>query len=364
MRKGITLTFALLLLACNARAQAGSGSPTVSGGQKDVTKDAASKSKELAEAARLNSEVVRLFGEGKYDEALPLAKQVLEIREKALGDDVLVVYALNNLASIYMEKKKDGDAEPLYKRALEVIGRIGAGASDVAAEVNTHLGVLKLRSKDFKEAEPYLLRALDIEEKTHGADDPAIVPALFNLADLSFYRRDPLAMISFLDRAVTIVNKQPPKKDLDTASRLRTYICPIMSAREGKELSEKIGQAMYRLEEPEKAAEFEKQEKERAARGDGDKNAVKGGVLAGRAISKVAPDYPAEAKKQRVMGTVVLQITVDETGKVVQAEKVCGHPLLVPAAIAAVYRWRFSPTLLYGTPVKVTGTVTVNFTLQ
>jgi protein TonB len=37
---------------------------------------------------------------------------------------------------------------------------------------------------------------------------------------------------------------------------------------------------------------------------------------------------------------------------------------LQQAAVSAVRNWRFSPTMLSGQPVKVTGTVTVNFTLQ
>src|SRR2546423_1233224 len=170
-------------------------------------------SSELAEAARLNSEVVKLFAAGKYDEALPLARRVLEIREKALGDNILVVYALNNLASIYTGKGKDGEAEPLFRRSLAVLEKIGAGVSDVAAEVNTRLGVLKLRGGNYKEAEPFLRRSLEILEKGHGADDPSVVPALLNIAHLYLLRRDSAAFIGDLDPAATIINNQPPSND-------------------------------------------------------------------------------------------------------------------------------------------------------
>jgi len=91
---------------------------------------------------------------------------------------------------------------------------------------------------------------------------------------------------------------------------------------------------------------------------------VSGGVLTGKAISKPPPAYPAIAKAARAQGTVVVQITVDESGRVVSASAISGNPLLQQAAVAAVRNWRFSPTMLTGQPVKVTGTVTVNFTLQ
>lgn len=91
---------------------------------------------------------------------------------------------------------------------------------------------------------------------------------------------------------------------------------------------------------------------------------VSGGVLNGKVVSRVTPAYPPIAKAARAAGTVVVQITVDESGRVVAANAVSGHPLLQQAAVNAVRGWKFSPTLLSGQPVKVTGSVTVNFTLQ
>jgi TonB family protein len=91
---------------------------------------------------------------------------------------------------------------------------------------------------------------------------------------------------------------------------------------------------------------------------------VNGGILNGKAISKPAPVYPAIAKAARASGTVVVNVVVDESGRVSEAVAVSGHPLLQQAAASAVRQWRFTPTLLSGQPVKVTGTVTVNFNLQ
>jgi TonB family protein len=89
-----------------------------------------------------------------------------------------------------------------------------------------------------------------------------------------------------------------------------------------------------------------------------------GGVLNGKAISKPAPLYPPIAKAARAQGTVTVQILVDESGRVVSASAVGGHPLLQQAAVAAARQARFSPTLLSGQPVKVSGVITYNFVLQ
>ncbi len=91
---------------------------------------------------------------------------------------------------------------------------------------------------------------------------------------------------------------------------------------------------------------------------------VQGGVLNGRAVSKPAPPYPETAKAARASGTVTVQVVVDESGKVISASAVGGHPLLQQAAVDAARQATFSPTLLSGTPVKVSGVITYNFVLQ
>lgn len=88
---------------------------------------------------------------------------------------------------------------------------------------------------------------------------------------------------------------------------------------------------------------------------------ISGGVLNGKAISKPAPAYPPIARAARASGAVTVQVTIDESGKVISASAVSGHPLLRQAAVQAAYGARFSPTLLSGQPVKVTGVITYNF---
>ena len=91
---------------------------------------------------------------------------------------------------------------------------------------------------------------------------------------------------------------------------------------------------------------------------------VSQGVLNGKAISKPAPAYPPIAKAARASGTVTVQVIVNEKGDVISASAVSVHPLLQQASVAAARQARFSPTLLSGQPVKVSGIITYNFVLQ
>jgi len=67
------------------------------------------------------------------------------------------------------------------------------------------------------------------------------------------------------------------------------------------------------------------------------------------------------ARAAKASGPVVVQVTVDENGKVTSAKAVSGHPLLRPAAEAAARQATFLPAIVGGNYVKVSGTVTYEF---
>jgi TonB family protein len=58
-------------------------------------------------------------------------------------------------------------------------------------------------------------------------------------------------------------------------------------------------------------------------------------------------------------GTVVLRVTVGESGSVGEIEVVQPFPALTDPVVAAVRRWRFKPATLNGRPVPASTTVAV-----
>lgn len=91
---------------------------------------------------------------------------------------------------------------------------------------------------------------------------------------------------------------------------------------------------------------------------------VSGGILNGKAVNLPSPLYPEMAKRSRTMGMVTVEVVIDVTGKVISAKASSGPSLLQAAAEKAALQARFSPTLLSGQPVKVSGQINYNFTLQ
>jgi protein TonB len=87
------------------------------------------------------------------------------------------------------------------------------------------------------------------------------------------------------------------------------------------------------------------------------------GVTKGLLVHRLEPTYPTLAKAARVQGEVILTAIINTNGEIENLQLVSGHPMLVPAALAAVKQWRYKPYLLNGQPVEVETTITVIFAL-
>ncbi len=75
-----------------------------------------------------------------------------------------------------------------------------------------------------------------------------------------------------------------------------------------------------------------------------------------------SPSRPADLCAVRESGAVNEQVTIGEGGNVIAASAVSGHPLLRASAVSAARESKFSPTLLSGKAVKVSGVIVYNFT--
>src|SRR5438876_6866194 len=124
------------------------------------------QSPELAESRELNSKVIKLYGEAKYDEALPLAKRALELREKALGPaHEELIPLLTNLGELQKAKKQLGQARFYFERALTIAEKSFVENDIRTAHLLDKLGFVAYEQKQEKDAEHFFLQALQVTEK-------------------------------------------------------------------------------------------------------------------------------------------------------------------------------------------------------
>ncbi len=304
------------------------------------------------EALKLSAEVVTLFQQKKYDEALPLAQKVIEIRVRESGKNHLVVgQAWRNLAYLQQRRGKANEAETAFENALdiyEVNQPLAAADEKMFAELLDVVATYQANDGSFEKAEKKLQRALELQEKFYGRNALEASNALLKLAQiyqlkLEYDKASPLFL-----RALDIkINKLGGTND-ETRYVYSNAYCSLT----------KSGQAEQATQLREK---IYPKELNAAAQTSKNPRIINGGVINGKALELRKPVYPAEAKAKNVSGTVKVQVTIDETGKVIFACATDGPKELQRSSEIAAYNSRFAPTTLEGKLVQVTGVIVYSY---
>ncbi len=143
-------------------------------------------SQDLKTATSLNYLALLYYDQGKYAEAEPLYMRALTIRETALGPDHSdVAQSLNNLAELYRVQGNYSEAEPLFKRALTICEEALGPEHPNVAVCLSNLGMLYQAQGNYTEAELLYKRILEIDKMVVGSNHPNVAASLSNLADLS-----------------------------------------------------------------------------------------------------------------------------------------------------------------------------------
>ena len=87
-----------------------------------------------------------------------------------------------------------------------------------------------------------------------------------------------------------------------------------------------------------------------------------GSILHGdEPVTKVEPTLPSEAAARGVVGPVLVEIRIAETGDVSVLCVLRGHPLLDEIAKDAVSQWKYRPVVINGSFVPIIKVVAVTF---
>lgn len=90
-------------------------------------------------------------------------------------------------------------------------------------------------------------------------------------------------------------------------------------------------------------------------------------ILHAKLMNEALPEYPASALENRVQGDVFVDIVVDENGRVQTAKAVdCMNCSLIlgDAAVETIKKWEYQPTLLDGSPARVSSWVALRFKVE
>ena len=91
---------------------------------------------------------------------------------------------------------------------------------------------------------------------------------------------------------------------------------------------------------------------------------VGGNVQAAKIITRIQPQYPENAKEQRISGTLRLHVVVGTNGSVQEVTPISGDLTLADAAVEAVRQWKYEVATLNKVPVEVDTVVDIIFSLR
>ena len=88
---------------------------------------------------------------------------------------------------------------------------------------------------------------------------------------------------------------------------------------------------------------------------------VSPGTLEKSALTRKNPTLPPIPKDLNIETTAILELSLDQSGRVLNARPIYMHPRLQKHAIEAAREWKFQPQTENGNPVFALGTIALNF---
>ncbi len=309
-----------------------------------------------SEAEKASVEMVRLFQQQKFAEALPFAEKAVEIYAREFGADHLKTAKANiNLGYVQRGRDKQKEAVAAFEKALPALDKnpnLNKSDALLFAAMLESLGYLKFNQGKQGGSEKYYQRALELREKFNGADSKETASVIWSLANLNRSTKDYARAAELYRRAYELRAKNLGMFHPETAEALERGTCTLLKMNKQADADA--------LKQKDDAAR-------RAAEAAFNRKSeiiIESGVINGKALNLAKPPYPAEAKQARADGTVNVKVTIDETGKVIHACSQLNqktHPALIEVSEWAAYQSTFTPTLADGKPVKATGIIVYNF---
>jgi TonB family protein len=258
-----------------------------------------------------------------------LNTSIQEIEAKSGPKTSALDSPLELLAQVYQRGKRFPEAAAVQQRRLDIWTSMYGENAVIVARVLGQMSAAERQAGNLPDAESHARRALAILTAEF-TDKPASAEAAVDLADvlLAENREDEAGQMLAL-----------AEKTFETSLGPGSLLTSGVAARRAVILKQPAPPAStptaYR---------------------------VGAQVTVPRILSKVEPEYSAEARKNKLQGSVLLAVIVDATGAPTQIAIL--RPLgmgLDEAAIAAVSQWKFSPGRKNGTPVPVFTQIEMTF---
>ena len=172
----------------------------------------------LREWALYNDAGWNAIGRGDYARAETHFRMAIKlVRDRDPGDRRLLARSYHDLARVYYLQKRYDDAEPLARWALAVREKSPKGVTEAARfETNYLLGLVQRERNAFADSEILLRRALELHERNVEPGDPGLAVTIEALAAVCVEQRKFAEAEPLYQRAMTIRGRAAPEGDRAT----------------------------------------------------------------------------------------------------------------------------------------------------
>lgn len=162
---------------------------------------------------QLNAQLMQLVSSGRPSDAVPVAKEALDVAKKTFGtEDANYGLSLNNLAWVYSLSGNYSQAEPLFKKSISVLEKL---QTPELARPLSNLASMYATQTKYVEAEAAASQALDIVSKSYGPDSANTAAAESALALIDANGGKPVEAERLFKEALTIDEKALPPNHVD-----------------------------------------------------------------------------------------------------------------------------------------------------
>jgi len=291
---------------------------------------------------QLNQKVIASYRNQKFDEALKLAQQAVDLSLKLYGaEQPETAVAYNHLGVMYQEKKKYKESIENLQKAVDIYQKPSNPKGEELVMAYQILAYSQFLGGMEIESEANYLKAIETSENKFGKESKESFLATLNLANI-------YARLKKIEKANEFY--------------LKSYALAMKNfGREGKEIEQIEDSRSCLVSAQNFSSESQKAfyEARKKLLGETDEQSAR--IVNGKAKSLPKPPYPSEARPKRISGTVSVRVKIDEQGNVIEAKAVCGHPILGQASEQAARGAKFAPTVKDGKPIKISGIIVYNF---
>ena len=176
---------------------------------------------EVDKVEAMNGQILALYRQGQYTQALDLAVKALKLSEDTLGPEhPETATCLNDLGGMYENLGDYTNAEAMFKRGLEIREKVLGPEHPFTARSLQNLGSIYTQMGQYTNAEPLLLRGLAINEKVTGSNSVATGISVAGLGNLYRDMGDYGKAKSCFERSLAICEETSGPEHPNTATAL------------------------------------------------------------------------------------------------------------------------------------------------